>query len=200
MLKKGLCVALALATLCLAQAMAPARSYACSCAGPRAVKDALQDADAVFTGKVLTVSSASVGPSWHPTRVLFEVQSVWKGPGTKQVTIYTGSGGGDCGYSFDVGQHYLVYGYSLSEHPSITVAGRELVSPIGINYGFGTGICSRTQPLSSATYDLQELGPGSPPTDKGWPANALLYTVLALGLVGAGLLVAKRRRKRRLQA
>ncbi|MET0647277.1 MAG: carboxypeptidase regulatory-like domain-containing protein, partial [Pyrinomonadaceae bacterium] len=49
-------------------------------------------------------------------------------------------GGGDCGYTFEVGKQYLVYGYDSK------AGGR-----------IGTGICTRTRPLSEAADDLKFL-------------------------------------------
>jgi hypothetical protein len=65
---------------------------------------------------------------------------LFRGAASGEVEVWTGLGGGDCGYVFTVGATYLVY------------ADRG-----GPNQVMTTGICSRTQPLSGATEDLQYL-------------------------------------------
>jgi len=70
-------------------------------------------------------------------RFEFEVEEGFLGVGPGRVAIYTGRGGGDCGYHFQVGQGYVVYASRMrgSDHLS-------------------TGICSRTAPLEEAEDDL----------------------------------------------
>jgi hypothetical protein len=41
--------------------------------------------------------------------VTFDVERQWKGTAGEALTVFTGSGGGDCGSPFDVGRTYLVY-------------------------------------------------------------------------------------------
>jgi hypothetical protein len=62
--------------------------------------------------------------------VTFKVNEAFTGVAndTKQISIETGLGGGDCGYAFERGVEYLVYAHR-------TRAG-----------GLGTGTCSRTDP------------------------------------------------------
>ena len=77
--------------------------------------------------------------------VTFQVTRTWKGPVKSEISIYTGEGGGDCGYPFVVGREYLVYAFKA--------------------FGTGppaTGICSRTTGLSQAKKDIAALGPGKP--------------------------------------
>jgi hypothetical protein len=75
--------------------------------------------------------------------VRFRVESVWKGKAFQEVTIFTGQGGGDCGYRFEVGESYLVYAY-------------------GSNENLSTNICQRTAPRS-ADGDMKLLGKGKIP-------------------------------------
>jgi hypothetical protein len=51
----------------------------------------------------------------------------------EEITIETGLGGGDCGYHFERGLEYIVYGYK------------------GPGGGLFTGICSPTRPIAEAT-------------------------------------------------
>src|SRR5271156_2958977 len=80
-------------------------------------------ADEVFEGTVSSVelvwilSSARVGDvipadleeDLPRMRVTFQVLHTYKGGQQTQVQIETGYGGGDCGFSFEVGERYLVY-------------------------------------------------------------------------------------------
>jgi hypothetical protein len=98
------------------------------------------------------------------------------------VVVYTGWGGGDCGYEFQVGSSYLVYAGGQTD--------------------LGTSICSRTADLGHAQADLAVLGPGTvpPPSPSPWFWTALtcLGPLLVGIAVGLFLFVRRRRRARRL--
>ena len=57
----------------------------------------------------------------------------------KVIEILTGYGGGDCGYSFQVGADYVIY---ASKNPAGALE---------------TGICSRTRPLAQAAEDVKYI-------------------------------------------
>lgn len=170
----------------------PAVAHACSCVIPGEPDAERARSAAVFSGTVVAVDArerrapwlqfsrtfpfvhwgqaAPINPElidWTPTRVTFEVAQVWKGNITQQQTIFTGTGGGDCGYGFDQGQEYIVYAYEAGEK-------------------LATGICGRTQALGLAQADLAALGVGRPPAD-----NALTEENAAssVAIVGLGALV-----------
>jgi len=124
------------------------KSYACDCVKPPSVEDELERSQAVFSGKVLEVNEMNKG--YMKKRVLLEVTETWKGISESQVIITTGSGGGDCGYEFQVGEEYLVYA-----HPSSMYGEQEELVSI---------ICDRTTELSTAQEDLAVLGEGKAPT------------------------------------
>lgn len=71
--------------------------------------------------------------------VTFEITRLWRGPGKRRVVILTGRGGGDCGYKFERGKTYLVYGYC-----SATTS-------------CSTNICTRTSLSTHAVEDLRYL-------------------------------------------
>jgi hypothetical protein len=121
-------------------------AVACTCAVPdpglplkRQVRMALNESRAVFSGKVLEVTEDTETLS---VVVRIKVERVWKGSPPAQVSIFTGRGGGDCGYGFEVGESYLVYAHKRGED------------------GLGTNICQRTAKLSEASKDLRALGRG----------------------------------------
>jgi hypothetical protein len=121
----------------------PCETGFCSCAGPRDVPSALASAQAVFTGRVVSVRDTTVqtdhGP-WRRRRVMLRVDRAWKGVEAETVTVLTGWGGGDCGFPFERGESYLVYAHGRP--------GEVL----------GTGICGRTAELSRAAADVRALG------------------------------------------
>src|SRR5262245_47844921 len=99
---------------------------------------------AVFVGVVSNVSLTAISRG-QPSEVYlgkvvrFSVEKAYKGVESPEISVQTGNGGGDCGYPFESGKRYLVYAYSIP------------------NGKLGTGICSRTKPLSKASEDLDYL-------------------------------------------
>ena len=190
--------------LCLLTLLAlPKPAYACSCGHSGSPREAMAEADAVFTGRVTAVTVHQDDPRWFsgvdPVTVEFKVRSVWKGPRRKTLTVETARHGASCGFEFKEGREYIVYSY----------------------YG-STGLCTRTAPTWMALRDFAVLGSGwkpasisdsaptaehvpppestpaprsagcgATPASDGGPAD-----VAALGLVaGMVLLTASRRRK-----
>jgi hypothetical protein len=68
------------------------------------------------------------------------VSESFRGPAIvgQEISVYTGAGGGDCGYPFEVGASYLVYAH---------LVGDRLV----------TSICSHTNPVSQTTHFIRQL-------------------------------------------
>jgi hypothetical protein len=132
--------------------------WGCSCAvsplGAPACQTAWTHA-AVFTGMVTEIvepdrSFAIAPPADFPQRkVRFAVSEALTGlpPSTKEITVETGLGGGDCGYGFRRGVDYIVY------------ASRNA------NGAYYTGICSPTRRVPDAAEDLKyfhQLADASP--------------------------------------
>ncbi len=87
--------------------------FACTCfLSPEAqsldsvVKKAYKNSSAVFVGEVIEIVQK---PNVFFVEVKFAVEQKWNDGIEKTVTVTTGKGGGDCGYSFEVGKKYLVY-------------------------------------------------------------------------------------------
>ncbi len=129
---------------------------ACSCAGPGLPHEQFASANVVFKGEVLRVNDRwnVFRKAWtyvlllmdrqpsekhYGFEVQFEVSRMWRGPGTSKLRIFTGRGGGDCGYPFKVGERYLVYAYGNT------------------NEGWYADICSRTRVATGAAEDLAYL-------------------------------------------
>jgi hypothetical protein len=120
---------------------------ACSCGTPPSPTVSLQHSAAVFTGKVISVEPQSAWPK-DAVVVTVEVDRIWKGPASATIVVETASDGGACGYTFTIGEQYLIY------------CGRSWFSDWKNPAGLGTSICSRTRPLHAAGADLKELGVG----------------------------------------
>jgi hypothetical protein len=124
-----------------AAALWPASADACSCAGSGSPCDAAWRADVVFVGNVVSIepSNAPADYRFGTRRIELAVVEAFRGLQLTQVTLFSGDGGGDCGYPFKMGESYVVYAYR---------------SPAG---HLSTNICTRTQPASTATEDLAYL-------------------------------------------
>lgn len=129
--------------------LASPTANACSCAGNGPPCESYGMASAVFAGTVIG-ERLSERPKkgertkideidWVPRAVKFSVEQAYSGVTGTEVEVFTGRGGGDCGYGFQVGQRYLVYAYQYQDKLS-------------------TSICTRTRLFSQATEDLAFLG------------------------------------------
>ena len=122
----------------------PETIYACSCMGPGSPSEALEEADAVFLGRAVSVTKVD----GYSLLTEFDVATVWKGPVSRTIHIGSGASEAGCGYVFTEGE-YIVYAY-YSEY-------RE---------GLWTGLCGRTTELSRGMEDLAELGEGERPGEE----------------------------------
>jgi len=117
-------------------------ALSCICAPKPSVRRSLSESNAVFIGRVIARHSAWIesasGLGSSDYSFTFEVERLYKGALSSEVTVLTGRGYGDCGYHFQVGEKYLVYAYGDKE--------------------LKTNICTRTTNMSKAGADLAELG------------------------------------------
>ena len=123
-----------------------ARLFACSCAGTPSPCVAAGRAQAVFVGQVVDIAKLDPGaPSNAPDgpyyrRVSFKVTESLRGNVEATTVVFTGSGGGDCGYGFSTGKSYLIYAHKATTGQLTTNA------------------CGRTrQATSSAEGEIKEL-------------------------------------------
>ena len=136
----------------------PTKSYACSCVQRPPPAKELANSTAVFAGKMVKVvrmdrpTGQNVGGgSQNPLKeqrilltVIFQVDTVWKGPSYENLVVTTPLTDTACGYQFQQGEKYLVYAY-------------------GSDVDLQTNSCKRTQLLSGSGSDLEELGQGKTP-------------------------------------
>jgi hypothetical protein len=106
-------------------------------------EDAVQNATAIFEGRVKRIEDPMGEPKVH-----FQIVRTFKGPSQEALVVSTANNSAACGYGFEEGKSYLVY---ASETDAV----------------LSTSLCSRTQPLASATEDLNKLGLGVTPFDPG---------------------------------
>ena len=97
----------------------------------------------MFLGRVIAWHNATIefapGRSSPGYYFEFEVERLFKGALSSEVAVLTGTGRGDCGCPFQVGEQYLVYASSTKK-------------------GLETNICTRTTNIGRADADLAELG------------------------------------------
>jgi len=124
-------------------------AYACSCENQSTPADALQNSDAVFSGKVISIAELNKGDfrsSSDPLIIKFEADTVWKGPDTQTITVFTAASSASCGFEFQEGKSYLVY--ANGDYSSLDVS-----------------LCSRTTLFANAYEDLKSIGNGIKPQD-----------------------------------
>ncbi|WP_020618528.1 stalk domain-containing protein [Paenibacillus daejeonensis] len=127
----------------------PQQADACSCMPPSGPAEEMEKKEFVFSGTVTEiVEPAEIQSSGDPVAVHFDVDTVWKGEIGAQTEVSTPFSSATCGFYFEVGQAYIVYG-------SVTEEGTQQVV-----------LCSRTAPLEQATEDLSVLGEGVKPGEE----------------------------------
>jgi hypothetical protein len=140
------------------------RVYACTCINPGPPCQAYWNSQAVFSGTALGVTRVKVeweGQKMEQRLFRFRVEEVFHGVEGKEVEVLTGAWSGDCGYDFQIGTKYLVYGGGVKDKPWI-----------------GTSVCTRTRPLSEAAEDLSFIrGAANAPAGGEIFGSALRYRV-----------------------
>ena len=145
-------------------------AHACSCIPPRPPLEALERADAVFSGDVISISEPKglfgswLASSTDPVTVEFRVHSVWKGEIHETLFIQTAWSSASCGFEFVQDERYIVY------------AREGWVS-----------LCSRTRSIDKASEDLKALGEGPAPAPSVKRKESLLLTPVGVGVVVIGL-------------
>jgi len=91
---------------------ASSNSLACTCFGPENPKENLEWADAVFSGKVISVEDGNY---------TFEVERVWKGVSETQVVIKDFYAGSSCASGFQAGEQYVIFAYTGKTDKILTV-------------------------------------------------------------------------------
>jgi hypothetical protein len=151
-------------------AIAPRYAAACSCVVPPPPLEALEQADAVFTGQV---TQATRGLGGAGVRVRIRLSRSFKGIAHSTETVHTSSSGALCGFRFEKGEKYIIYAYQIDGK-------------------LHTNICTRTRALADAALDLEALGDGvevgRPRGGCGGPdlfgaLQAVIFVLIALLLI-----------------
>lgn len=125
------------------------RTQACTCISEEDVKHARNHADVVFVGKVvkaekLEVISKEVEVTNFKEPVMrytLQVERWFKGRiATEEVVVYTGMGGGDCGYDFELNKRSIVY----AKRNDVMVERFNADVPLSGRGIYWTNICTRT--------------------------------------------------------
>tara|TARA_R110002072_G_C7649294_1_gene508564 strand:- start:37 stop:564 length:528 start_codon:yes stop_codon:yes gene_type:complete len=140
------------------------KATACSCVGESTVEGGYKSADIVVTGEIISIETKWLPDStrikemvelgfpadsldkrlsgYYIKKVLVKVDNVYKGNSiTDTLTIYTGMGGGDCGFRFIEKQKYVIYGDTNSYFGDFF---KDQKFPDRQNI-YWTNICTRTQ-------------------------------------------------------
>jgi hypothetical protein len=136
---------LAASVCCFVIVLSAGIANACSCAPPPPPKKALEQASAVFAGKVTAVERDG-----SENVVTISVSRTWKGTEGQTVQVRTLASGSLCGYGFQKGKSYLVY---CNKAPKKN----------GKSGALTTHLCTRTKLLANANDDLKALGDGRNP-------------------------------------
>ncbi|HYE72736.1 MAG TPA: hypothetical protein VEF04_05370, partial [Blastocatellia bacterium] len=116
------------------------RASACTCSMPQPPCEAYWQAAAVFVGQVTAIKAKQGERDWGRVQVSFTVQEALRGVTGEQIEIFTGMGGGDCGYSFQRGGLYLVYAHRNEATGHLS-----------------TSICSRTRRFAEDSEDMHYM-------------------------------------------
>ncbi|MBI2572815.1 hypothetical protein HYV86_03070 [Candidatus Woesearchaeota archaeon] len=145
-------------------------ALACSCIQPGSPQESLDQATAVFVGKVIEIQPPILPlSSTDPIKVTFEVSQVWKGDITQTTIVKTAQDSASCGYLFELGQEYIVYTYDYNQDGDLA-----------------TGLCTRTALLSRAQQDVDALGTNTLPSQNR-PEG--LHPILRISLMGVAVLI-----------
>jgi hypothetical protein len=163
----------------------PPPAVACSCVQPPPPQAALEQADAVFAGTVVTIQRT--GQLSATLIAEIEVDEVWTGEVFETVTVTTAGDSATCGVDFTTGARWLVY------------------AELDDGSGLSTHLCTRTARATQATADFDALEDGSdplpgatarPPTAEvsggGTPGRTWILVVVLLFGVAGGVLVMRR--------
>ncbi len=148
----------------------PFKAFACSCMVPSAPLVALEASDFVFSGVVKNITP--INSEYGRTLLIrMDVLTRWKGDFSKAIVVETADNSAACGFPFQRGKSYLVYGHVYENMPQ-------------------TNICTRTRLLENADEDIADLDEGEEVYSPrcGGPTNAVVIQTFMFLLVGISLL------------
>ena len=121
----------------------PGAALACTCA-PFTKPQLVGNAYVIFTGTVTGTSRGfpfglgCTASSADPVSIVFDVESVYKGHASPQVTVSTVVGGSSCGYAFQTGKRYTVFATGALDKPETNLCRGNVEGTIDPSeYGLG---------------------------------------------------------------
>lgn len=145
----------ALVGICLALSPSMQGILACSCSWVGEGFPSLGVYEAVFQGKVISIRDITIPLDREPKSfrrmklVVFEVQTSWKGPRLPSLSLYTGCGGGDCGFQFIQEAEYVVFARRIGPDARALLHEEK--------YALTTDICTSTALASEANELIKGL-------------------------------------------
>jgi hypothetical protein len=106
-------IGLAVTALAITSLIFTAPVFACSCTYMPTVPEAKASAVAVFTGEVIEIADDVDQYEIPVKRVVLQVDAIWKGDLSDQVTLFTGANDGVCGNHYELGVDFLVYAQDI---------------------------------------------------------------------------------------
>jgi hypothetical protein len=139
---------------------APKTALACSCAIAPDPAD-LTFSDTVFAGTAVEVAQWDrTGSSATLLPIIFTVDHAWAGDAQPLTTARTAAAGASCGYAFEEGVRYLVYGKARGDYVEVN-------------------LCSPTRPYDDAAVQALEAVAGQGRTVEGpAPGSVGIHTAV----------------------
>jgi hypothetical protein len=128
--------------------VAASTGWACSCAPPESVSKAIEQASAVFAGRITRLEQVGEG-FLQKKKATFAVEMAWKGADIRrEVEVLTNLHSASCGLGFQVGQAWVIYAHQR---------------PDRVGGGLGSNLCTRSRKLgddqAKDEHERIELGP-----------------------------------------
>lgn len=149
-----------------------AKIEACSCVRPAPPVASYKTTPIVFIGTVKSIQEDIVKAPHFGTERAFrtglvaylDVDEALKGIDEKQATVFTGGGGGDCGFPFQVGEKYLIFAYPAAKPDADNVIAATVIGNPNppakkaiVGAAMSTNICSLTGNLKTVTDALEMI-------------------------------------------
>jgi hypothetical protein len=158
-------------------------SYACKCGGPGTIRESFAGGEVIVSGRVLSKElipfSQAINPDSvsvikarlkdHKQKLQFfdmsyifkiDLQITEKYKGillTDTVTIYTAMNSASCGYSFDVGNSYIVYARKKSDLTALFLNSGDRNKDLERKDTYWTNHCTRTTEYNNLEADELRL-------------------------------------------
>jgi hypothetical protein len=86
-------------------------AFACQCSYFGNIDSEIENSDYILTAKIIEKLD-----SIYPAYYKIEVEKIWKGDTKYTLILTTGTGGGDCGMTFQIDSVYLIYGKKKNDY------------------------------------------------------------------------------------